>query len=430
MTSNTERLYQLFLESKGVSTDTRSLKTGQLFFAIKGPNFNGNLFAQNALKLGAIGVVVDDEINVSDERIIKSNDVLTELQMLAKHHRKQLQIPVIAICGSNGKTTTKELTSSILSEAFNVFSTKGNLNNHIGVPLSLLSINSNHQIAVIEIGANHLGETKLLCNLAQPTHGLITNNGKDHLEGYGSLEGVRKGNAELFEYLKENNGIGCISSMQEDLSAWKNELQSYSYGISESDFISGKVLENFPSLKIQLNFAGDVMIINSNIYGEYNFENILAASCLSCVVKVELEKIKLGIEKYFPSNNRSQIVKKDSNTFILDAYNANPSSMMAALQSFEKLNADTKIFVLGDMLELGTFSELEHQNIYQTSLNMKVTKRVFIGPEFLKTVKPSSTEICFRNVMEASAWFSNQIFTDTVFLLKGSRGMTLEKLLS
>ena len=424
-----EQFYQLFKKSTGVSTDTRTLKHGNLFFALKGSSFNGNKFATKALELGASCVVIDEAEFEIEGKTFFVNDVLTALQQLANFHRRTLKIPVIAIGGSNGKTTTKELTASVLSQNFKTFHTKGNLNNHIGVPLSLLSINEQVEIAIIELGANHLKETMFLCQIAEPTCGLITNNGKDHLEGYGSIDGVRKGNAELFQYLNEHEGMAFISSMQNDLMDVVKPLKFLTYGLNETDFVSGKILNSFPTLVVELKTDKHLQKVQSDLYGIYNLENVLAASCIGKYFGLSDEQIKSGIENYHPANNRSQIVQKDSNTFIMDCYNANPSSMKVALDSFEQLHSENKIVVLGDMFELGSFSKQEHLMIIHQTEKMNLKQRVFVGQEFSKLVKPNQNTSSFTNVIDAQAWFRSQKFLNTTFMLKASRGVAIEKIL-
>ena len=429
MTNQLQQIFNLFKNSNGVSTDTRSLKEGQIFFAIKGPSFNGNKFAKEALEKNASAVVVDEEADLTDDRIIVVENSLTMLQRLANIYRREFNIPVIAIGGSNGKTTTKEITAFVLQEKFKTFFTKGNLNNHLGVPLTLLSMPAETEIAIIEIGANHLQETNHLCSIIEPTHGLITNNGKDHLEGYGSLEGVRKGNGELFEFLASNKGVAFISSLQNDLINTSLSIRSETFGESESDNIQGKILENFPFLKIEISNQIGSEIVHTKLYGDYNFENILAASCIGNHFGLVLPEIKNGIEKYKPANNRSQVEKIGTNTFILDAYNANPSSMMAALNSFEKLKSKNKIIVLGDMFELGSFSKAEHKLIYEKAKSLEVNLKIFVGNEFSKVVSETDTELCFANVDDAKRWYRKFAAEDYVFLFKASRGMELEKIL-
>ncbi|HUM48292.1 MAG TPA: UDP-N-acetylmuramoyl-tripeptide--D-alanyl-D-alanine ligase, partial [Chitinophagales bacterium] len=333
-----EQLYSELLHSTGISTDTRKIDQGKIFFALKGENFNGNLFAEEALKSDAALVIADEIHFPQHDQIVLVENVLTTLQQLANYHRRKLKLKVLAIGGSNGKTTTKELISRVLETSYRTFSTKGNFNNHIGVPLTLLSIPSETEIAVIEMGANHLGETALLCEIAEPGYGIITNNGRDHLEGYESIEGVRKGNGELYDFLRKNNGTAFVCADQPDLMEMSEGMKRITYGKSEDADYTGNIIQQFPFLKIHLPQAN--CTLQTNLIGQYNFDNIMAAVAIGEFFKVSPENIQQAIAAYVPSNNRSQLLQHGSNTFILDAYNANPSSMQAALESFAMMPAD------------------------------------------------------------------------------------------
>jgi len=419
-----DSLCDLYLKSSGISTDTRTIKAGNLFFALKGNNFNGNLFAEKALQAGASFVIADEKHFPDSEKIILVDDVLKTLQHLANFHRRKLKAKIIAVCGSNGKTTTKELIARVLETSFKTFSTKGNLNNHIGVPLSLLSIKPETEFAVIEMGANHLGETKLLCEIAEPDFGLITNNGKDHLEGYGSIDGVRKGNGELYDFLREKNGIVFVCTDEDDLMKMSDGMERITYGENSFADVSGRILLTFPFLQLQ---TSDFKL-QTQLIGKYNFENVMAAVCIGKYFGVSDEKIKQAIESYSPSNNRSQIVKRGTNTFILDAYNANPSSVEAALENFISLPEENKIVILGDMAELGDSSEAEHRHVVfklQTS-NFKLVS--LVGKEF-NQADADRKFLHFENVTGLKKWFDKQRFENCFFLLKASRVMGLEKLL-
>lgn len=422
-----EQLYARFLESAGISTDTRKIDKGKLFFALKGGNFNGNQFAEEALKKGAVLAVVDEKHFADHDRIVIVDDVLKTLQLLAQHHRKQLSARVIAIGGSNGKTTTKELIAAVLGTTYKTFYTQGNLNNHIGVPLTLLSVSKDMEMVVIEMGANHLGETGILCEIAQPDFGLVTNNGKDHLEGYGSMEGVRKGNGELFDFLRKKNGQAFVCADQSDLMEMSEGMNRITYGENETATCSGQLKELFPFLKIELRNANEQ--VSTHLIGRYNFDNIMAAVCIGKQFKCTMENIRQAIETYQPSNNRSQVLKQGSNTFILDAYNANPSSMQAALENFSLMPVQHKIVILGDMLELGAVSDEEHLEMISMIQKQKFEQAILVGNEFEKALTKSNTDFLhFKNVQQLKDWFEQQEFVDHYFLLKGSRLIGLEKL--
>jgi UDP-N-acetylmuramoyl-tripeptide--D-alanyl-D-alanine ligase len=426
---NIEALYTIFKASTGISTDTRKIAAGNIFFALKGPNFNGNLFAAQAFQMGAAYCIVDELAGVVNYNCIEVEDVLATLQLLATYHRVQLNIPVLAIGGSNGKTTTKELCAAVLSTQHKIFFTQGNLNNHIGVPLSLLSIQNGIQVAVLELGANHIGETALLCDIAQPDLGLITNNGKDHLEGYGSLEGVRKGNGELYEHLKRVGGTVFVSTLQEDLMSMSSSLKRITYGSRKAD-ISGDIISSSPFLKIKFESENKVFKeVTTNLVGEYNFENIMAAIAIGKYFKIRDENIIKALSNYKPSNNRSQWITKNGNGFIVDCYNANPSSMELAINNFSKMEGK-KMLIAGDMFELGDYSDAEHKNILQLITSKKIDSLVLVGKDFIKANEAiPSTKNIFKNVEELKDWFSKQNISGYTILLKGSRGMKLEKLI-
>src|SRR5690554_2047202 len=354
-----ETLYQHFLESSGICTDTRKISKNCLFVALRGESFNGNLFAQEALDKEAKIVVVDEEQyhKTTGETILVNNTLLT-LQELALFHRNRIKTTIIALTGSNGKTTTKELINAVLSQQFRTVATKGNLNNHIGVPLTLLSIVPDTEFGIVEMGANHLGEIEMLSNIAQPDFGYITNFGKAHLEGFGSLEGVVKGKTELYSFLKNNNKRIFINANDQNQLQNSNGIERITFGTPNSDF-NIDLLDSHDRLLLE--FKG--VKIQSNLVGAYNFVNISAAIAIGAYFKIPTEKIKAGIESYVPSNNRSQLLKRNTNTILLDAYNANPSSMMAALENFRQTAGKSKIMILGDMFELGKDAVKEHQNI-------------------------------------------------------------------
>lgn len=422
-------LYEIFKQHPQVQTDTRKLKQGDIYWALKGPNFNGNNFAINALEAGASFAIIDEAIEHEDkwkDRIILVEDGLATLQALAKFHRQQFTIPFIGITGSNGKTTTKELVAAVLSSHFITYTTQGNLNNHIGVPLTLLSIRSDAQMAVIEMGANHLHEIESYCQYAMPNYGMITNCGKAHLEGFGSEEGVKKGKGELFDYLKSNAGVAFIMS---DF----DYLVSMSAGISEINTYgntSGDLQANPTTFNglLQVNFTKGCPIpsIQTQLVGEYNLPNVLAAVSIGLHFGVPAEKIKLAIENYTPTNSRSQLLRWNENDIILDAYNANPSSMKLAIENFANLNVQNKIVCIGAMKELGTTSIAEHQQLIQLLASSQWEQVVLVGGDFEKC---SHHYHYFENSLEAKEWFQKQQFSNKHILIKGSRGVQMERLI-
>lgn len=418
-------LYKKFIESTGVCTDTRKLKTGNIFFALKGPSFNGNEYAEKALKNGASFAVIDEKKIQRNQQYILVEDVLNSLQALAQYHRAQLKIPIIAITGSNGKTTTKELMHAVLKTTFKTFATQGNLNNHIGVPLSLLSIHEKHEIAIIEMGANHQGEIAAYCAWTSPKFGLITNIGSAHLEGFGGIEGVIKGKTELYTSLVHNNGL-VFYHEDDDLIKEKSKMiaQRLSYGKSNSADYSFKVLNENPTVKISFQHIE----ITSNLTGGYNATNIMAAAAVGAYFGVSTENIKTGIESYFPDNNRSQIVEKNGVKFIMDAYNANPTSMRAALESFAKMNVPQKMVIMGDMFELGPTSAEEHSSILKKSVELGFDKIIAVGQKFSEHQENFDIQF-FPNTESLKQWFQVQNFDNYTILIKGSRGMKLESLL-
>jgi UDP-N-acetylmuramoyl-tripeptide--D-alanyl-D-alanine ligase len=434
---STEYLYTIYLQHPEITTDTRKLTPECFFFALKGDNFDGNKFASTALEQGASYVVVDDPSVCINDQYLLVYDVLTSLQALAKHHRKQFDIPVIGITGSNGKTTTKELLSAVLSAHYATHFTKGNLNNHIGVPLTLLSMPKGTEVAVIEMGANHVGEIDFLCNIALPTHGIITNIGKAHLEGFGGLKGVKQAKSELYRFLQKHKGLVFINKDEKYLSQLsktndKKIFYKATTEIKDTNY-TAKLVDEFPFLKIQFETdQKELITINSQLIGKYNFNNIMTSICLGNYFKVPDLKIKQAIEAYLPGNNRSQIVKMNTNTYILDAYNANPSSMKNALENFKKVKKQPKIAILGDMRELGLESTKEHQALYNYAQKCKIDKLFFVGTEFdkIKSSKTLQNTWHFSDVAACKVWLLSQTITDTIFLIKGSRGIKLETLLN
>ena len=425
---NLEQLYRLYLQYPSVQTDTRKLKQGDIFFALKGDNFNGNRFALQALEAGAAYAVVDEAPApaASNDRLILVDDVLTTLQQLAKHHRRQFSIPFIAITGSNGKTTTKELIHAVLSTRFKTYTTEGNLNNHIGVPLTLLRVEKDAEMAVVEMGANHLREIAGYCEYTLPTHGLITNAGKAHLEGFGGVEGVRKGKGELFDYLRAHKGAAFIMADYDylhDMSRGIGEI--ITYGTADAG-IEGAAQKSAPFLEVAVTKGIPPGIIHTRLVGAYNLPNVLAAIAVGHYFNVPDEQIKQAIEAYTPSNSRSQLIEQGTNKIVLDAYNANPSSMRAAIENLARLDAPAKVLMLGGMAELGKESLAEHQAIVDLISQYSWKQVVLVGGDFL-TIKHPYT--AFENSAQAGEWFRQQSFAHTTVLIKGSRSMQMEKVL-
>jgi UDP-N-acetylmuramoyl-tripeptide--D-alanyl-D-alanine ligase len=418
-------LYNKYLECTAVSTDSRANQTNNLFFALHGPNFNGNQFAAQALTKGARYAVVDDPALASDQVIVVP-DTLQALQELAQYHRRQLSIPVIGITGSNGKTTTKELMHAVLSQRFNTIYTKGNLNNHIGVPLTILTIKPEHQIAIIEMGANHIGEIEQLCHIAEPTHGIITNIGKAHLEGFGSLEGVARAKSELYMHLLRNKGTTFINSQNEHLQRMGSRLPIKITYPAPGDFFHFNFISASPYVVYE---SENNELVTTQIIGEYNFENIAAASCIGKYFNVPLTKINAGIASYVPTNNRSQIIQKNTNTILLDAYNANPSSMAASVNNFAQAEAAHKVVILGDMLELGTVSAEEHAKIGKLVASLPFDQVLLCGPEMEHAAAYAPAAWHFETKAELQQWLQDNPVQNSFVLIKGSRGMSLETLL-
>jgi UDP-N-acetylmuramoyl-tripeptide--D-alanyl-D-alanine ligase len=428
----TEQLYELFLQHPVISTDTRKIAKDSLFFALKGDKFDANSFAKQAIEAGAAYAIIDNAQYRVSEQYILVDDVLTKLQDLARYHRKQLQIPVIGLTGTNGKTTTKELIKAVLSQHFNTYATEGNLNNHIGVPLSVLSITATHQMAVIEMGANHQKEIEMLCTISQPTHGLITNVGKAHLEGFGGAEGVKIAKGELYDYLQANNGIIFIntdSPILAEMKAKRGLQNTIGYGTQSADnLITGKVTKNAPY--VSLEWKGENGIsheVDSHLTGAYNLDNMLAAICIGTYFKMSDAEINAGLSGYRPTNNRSQITQTASNTLICDYYNANPSSMAVAIDNISTMDAKDKVLVLGDMFELGDESATEHEAIIQKAIAAPVNQRIFIGKAFFDLKQGFSANF-YETTDDAIKALKAMPVKHSTVLLKGSRGMALERL--
>ena len=435
-----EQLYKIFQEYQTVTTDTRQITEGCIFFALKGDNFDGNVFAEKALELGAICAVIDNISFKNDDRYFLVDDVLTALQDLARHHRRQFDFPIIAITGSNGKTTTKELMAAVMSNQYNTHFTKGNLNNHIGVPLTLLQLNAEHEVAIIEMGANHQGEIDLLCKITEPTHGLITNMGKAHLEGFGGIEGVKKGKSEMYRWLATHHGTIFLNEdepyllecLPQSASRIITYCRSHEPSLTTPQYeITLEASEGFLRVGF-LNSKGEMVYATTNLIGEYNFANISTAVAVGKYFKVPTSKIKNALENYVPSMNRSQLVDYKGATLIMDAYNANPSSMKQALLNLAKMPQAYKIAIIGDMRELGDESLREHISILELANSLNFNELVTVGNEFGRVNTPEgiNKELHFNDTEKAMTWFQNKKFeNETCILIKGSRGMKLETLL-
>lgn len=431
-----EFLYEIFQQHSRVIIDSRKIEEGCLFFALKGDRFNGNEYAKDAIQKGAAFAIIDEaRYNIGDNYILVE-DVLQTLQNLANFHRKKMEIPVIGITGSNGKTTTKELLAAVLDQQYNCHFTKGNFNNHIGVPLTLLELKHSAQIAVIEMGANHVGEIDFLCKIAEPTHGIITNIGKAHLEGFGGIEGIKKGKSELYKYLANHDGVAFVNLDENYLTDLSDTVKKrVLYKKSKHPNPLEPAYETIlytsqPFIKVGfLDQNQKIIELQSQLIGDYNFNNIMTAISIGRYFRVPIQGVIDAIENYIPSNNRSQLVKKNRNTFILDAYNANPTSMANALKNFEKLQAVSKMVILGDMLELGKYSQNEHQNILNQAKEMQLENIILVGEEFRKLEITSNKVRIFESVVTLKEWFDQQKIEDSHILIKGSRGIKLERLL-
>lgn len=451
-----ENIYEKFLESSGVSIDSRNCPKDAMFIGIKGANFDGNTFVEKALEQGCKYAITDNpEIGVGNPNIIHVEDSLKTLQDLAHYHRMMFDIPVIGITGTNGKTTSKELISTVLSKEYNVLYTQGNLNNHIGVPLTLLRLNRSHNIAVVEMGANHPKEIEFLCKIARPNYGIITNVGKAHLEGFGSFEGVKKTKGELYDFIQSVDGkiflhadnphlcemvdLGTFSLSVNNTSTSSvteiaNALETIKYGESEENFVSGSILSCTPYINVSLRLNGNASgektsyKIETNLIGDYNLSNILSAACIGRYFGVMDEEIVSALQEYTPTNNRSQCTRTEKNTLIVDAYNANPTSMEAALKNFSKIETTSdKVLILGDMKELGEDSEAEHQKVLTLIQSLGFTRTYFVGSEFAK-VAGSEFSKCFENVESLAEYLTANPISDSTILIKGSNSTRLTKI--
>lgn len=423
-----EKLFELFYLSSGICTDTRKIEKDCLFICIKGENFDGNQFASNAKEKGAKYVIVDDSSKENTENnIFFAENSVIFLQKLANFHRKKFNIPVIGITGSNGKTTSKELIYNVLSKKHNVLATIGNLNNHLGVPFTLLRLNASHEIAIIEMGANRPKDIQELCEIAEPTHGIITNIGKAHLEGFVNFEGVLKTKTELYESVEKSNGTIVFNADDETLKkVLPKNTQNISYGKTSANIL-GELVSLSPFVEMKWNdesFFSET--ISTQLVGEYNFYNFLAAVCFGKIFDVPNYQISEAIESYTPTNNRSQVKKTNSNTLILDCYNANPTSMKSAIESFQMIASKNKLLILGDMKELGNESEPEHQKVIDLVAKHQL-KTIVIGECFSK-IQSSCILKKFSHTQEAKKYFNENKVENQLILLKGSRSIELELL--
>lgn len=419
-------LYNLYKKYPEISTDTRNSPKDSIFFALKGANFNGNEYAEKAIDQGCAYAVVDEEKYATRPNIILVKDSLETLQELARHHRKQfIKKPIIAITGTNGKTTTKELIYSVLSQEYNVLATQGNLNNHIGVPLTLLRIKKEHEIVIVEMGASHVGEIRFLAEMALPNYGLITNVGHAHIEGFGSFENVVKAKGELYEFIRSTKDGKIFIDYDNSLLREMSEgITSIYYGLQEDLFISGKVTSISPFLALEWKFGNKRNKVQTNMIGEYNLSNALAAITIGKYLGIKASLICKAIEEYVPTNNRSQLKKTEKNMLIIDAYNANPTSMHAALENFDHMDVNHKVLILGDMKELGPDTDMEHQKIADYISDHNFDRVMFIGDNFsrVKTKYPR-----FKNLDDLKEYLKKDPVEDSYILLKGSRGVQLEK---
>lgn len=419
-------LHALFLECNSVSTDTRTITNNCMFFALKGENFNGNKFTKTALEQGARFCIIDEKEHQINNQTILVDNALETLQELAKYHRKEINIPIIALTGSNGKTTTKELINCVLSKRFRTVATKGNLNNHIGVPLTLLKMTKDTEIGIVEMGANHQKEIKFLSEIASPNFGLITNFGKAHLEGFGSVEGVIKGKSELYDYLKAHNKtifVNVNDAIQ--LQQVKSYKSIYKFGATDTANSKIEFINAQPYVSVKLNNQ----IISSKLTGAYNYSNIAVAIAIGKYFKIDETDIISAIEQYTPTNNRSQIINKGTNKIILDAYNANPTSMMAALEHFGQSNNENKVLFLGDMFELGKDAKIEHQHIVDYLIKHQIGDTYLIGSNFYNTTSNTSQIIKYETFEALKNILNKSELNDKFILIKGSRGMALERIL-
>ncbi len=422
----TDELYRLFLKSTGISTDTRTLQPGNLFIALSGPNFNANTFAAGAIEAGAIAAVIDDEKYAVPGKTFVVDNSLKALQYLARHHRQQLDIPIIGITGSNGKTTTKELVHNVLATTFKTFATRGNLNNHIGVPLSILSITPEHEMAVIEMGANHIGEIAMLCDIARPTHGLITNIGRAHTGLFGGFEGVLRAKSELYDFLIKNGGTIFVNQNQEVLMNMSRRMKDPVFYPNKGSFCRVELVKADPFVAIRYENG---TTIDTKLIGAYNFDNIATALCVGKFFGVSANKALSAVAAYEPDNNRSQVMKKGSNIIILDAYNANPSSMEKAIENLAQMQGDRKMAILGDMFELGDDTQTEHEKTGILLKEHAIKEALFCGEAMKYAQKSYGRGQYFPRKEDLIKYLKSHKAENTVILIKASRGMALEEVM-
>lgn len=408
-----------------ICTDTRKVSKDSLFFALKGENFDANTFAESAIEKGCSYAIIDNKEYCKSDKYIVVEDCLKTLQELAIYHRNKLNIPIIGITGTNGKTTTKELIKCVLSTKYKTYSTEGNYNNHIGVPLSILSINQSHEIAVIEMGASHQYDIAELCKIAQPNYGIITNIGKAHLEGYNSFTNLINTKKELYDYIRENNGMIFIRKDNEILCNISNDIKKYTYGHSDSDSV-GRYVQSSPFMIMELVSNKGVLYIKTKLIGDYNYENVLAAATIGRFFNIVDLDIKKAIESYIPSNNRSQLLKTKDNTLILDLYNANPSSVFAAITNFDGIEHEGKMLILGDMLELGDYSEREHERVLHLVDEIGFDNAIFVGSEY-KKLQEQTKHLVFKCTAELIEYLKKNKPLSKLIIIKGSRGLKLEQ---
>ena len=425
---NVSEIYTLFRKYPIVITDSRKVVANSIFFALKGENFNGNKFALSTLEKGCRYAVVDEKEYAIDDRFILVKDVLTCLQNLSREHRRALKVPILAITGTNGKTTTKELVNEVLKKKFRTSATQGNFNNHIGVPLTLLAMNSETEFGIVEMGASHPGEIKMLCEIAEPNYGLITNVGKAHLEGFGSFEGVKNTKKELYDYLFANDGKVFVNCENEHLRGMLNKQEKVFYGNSDEAFSKARFLQAEPKLIVEIRSVLGKLYIKTQLVGGYNFENVLAAVTLGRYFNIDEIEIKEALETYTPSNNRSQLMKTEKNVLFIDAYNANPTSMLAAIDNFAVMKMKNKFLILGDMLELGEESEKEHLYLLDLLDKKGLSDTLLVGNIFSNLISNYQFK-AFKTVDDLIVYLEELDLKDKYILIKGSRGIKLEKLI-
>lgn len=428
---NVKDLYSIFQFHPNIITDSRKELKNSIFFALKGEKFNGNEFAGMAIDHGCSYAIIDEKKYQKDLRFIIVDSVLETLQDLAKYHRSKLNIPVIGITGTNGKTTTKELIKSILSKKYNTLATTGNLNNHIGVPLTLLSITKETEIAIIEMGANHIGEIAELCEMAQPYFGLITNIGKAHLEGFGSISGIIEAKKALYDYLENHSGVAFVNDTDETLKSLSENIPQITYGCSQNADFKGKLIESNPFLIMEWDIGNTKIFgnrIQTKIIGDYNFENIMASIAIGSFFNVPVRDIKDALESFESTENRSQFLNTETNTVILDAYNANPTSMNTSILNFSRMASSEKVAIIGDMFELGKESSAEHQIIIDLLKEQPFKQVILVGSAFSSLAKKTSSFLYFKDVEQAYSYLKENPIINSSVLVKGSRGVRLEKI--